>query len=830
MDAHRSTIELAESLTEARLEKTLERTTRLAGAGMTEGALGVTRRCITPLTEAVRERLEDISDLAGHDRQRGFLRLLRNLKPEVIAFSALSVTLDCIASCCSHVETVKRLGDDIRAECWAQGLLQHDEVLSRRVTAVARSEYGSVQRRREEAVKLAKRARYRTREWTQQDLVRAGQWLLNLVLETLPEVFTTIEQADGSHVPTITEGALEIAQQAMELVVQRQPVLPPCTEAPAPWTDMWRGGYWDERSRLRAPFVRTPHKATRAAVRAAMRSGTMKQHVDAVNALQAVPWTINHAVLGVMRWCIAHNVAVPGLPGEDVPEPERLTPEAWADEAQRKLQRITLARVREHNTALVGERLMLQQDLATAVRLAEHERFWTPMSCDWRGRVYATCGFNFQRDDRVRALFLFADGAPIGEEGLWWLKVHVANCGAFDKVDKRPLEERVRWVDENMGMIEEITSNPRWSRKWTEAENPFLFLASCFELTTAMAVGPSFVTRLPISFDGSCSGLQHLCAMTRAPEGALVNLTPGEAPQDVYQTVADAVRIRIAEDSTAGSVLARTCLDYGIDRKLVKRNVMTFAYSSKKYGMTEQHVEDTMKPLALKVLAKDIERHPFASPEDTVLTKDGRSVHRGDGYAAAKYLASHVYDVIESVVHLPAEAMGFLQKLAQVLAHEGKPLQWTTPTGLPWVNRYHAVNVTQVNLWMHDKRVCLRVADGFAPEIAKEKAMNGVAPNFVHACDAAHLLLTVNASVAEGITSIATVHDSFGCLAPYAARFNAIIRETFVRMYQEHDVLQEALDSACCDLTLHNRDRLPDVPARGTLNLEDVKNAKYCFA
>ena len=72
-----------------------------------------------------------------------------------------------------------------------------------------------------------------------------------------------------------------------------------------------------------------------------------------------------------------------------------------------------------------------------------------------------------------------------------------------------------------------------------------------------------------------------------------------------------------------------------------------------------------------------------------------------------------------------------------------------------------------------------------------------------HACDAAHLMLTVNAAVAEGITSIATVHDSFGCLPSQAERFRRIIREQFVRMYEEHDVLAEVLERAWTGLTRH---------------------------
>jgi DNA-directed RNA polymerase len=56
------------------------------------------------------------------------------------------------------------------------------------------------------------------------------------------------------------------------------------------------------------------------------------------------------------------------------------------------------------------------------------------------------------------------------------------------------------------------------------------------------------------------------------------------------------------------------------------------------------------------------------------------------------------------------------------------------------------------------------------------------------------LLRTVNAAVAEGIRSIATVHDSFGCLPSRAERFRKIIREQFVKMYEEHDVLAQVLE------------------------------------
>jgi DNA-directed RNA polymerase len=51
---------------------------------------------------------------------------------------------------------------------------------------------------------------------------------------------------------------------------------------------------------------------------------------------------------------------------------------------------------------------------------------------------------------------------------------------------------------------------------WTKADSPFLFLAACRELVAALSIGPAYVCHLPVSFDGSCSGLQHLSAAMRA--------------------------------------------------------------------------------------------------------------------------------------------------------------------------------------------------------------------------------------------------------------------------------------------------------------------------
>jgi DNA-directed RNA polymerase len=179
--------------------------------------------------------------------------------------------------------------------------------------------------------------------------------------------------------------------------------------------------------------------------------------------------------------------------------------------------------------------------------------------------------------------------------------------------------------------------------------------------------------------------------------------------------------------------------------------------------------------------------------------------------------------------------MGFLQQLAGALAHEGKPMRWTTPIGLPWFNKYHASVTERISRWLEDggvtKRIEAAVHIGYETKLKGEKCENAVSPNFVHALDASHLVLTAIAAAKEGITDTATVHDSFGCLPCHAERYNEIIRETFVRMYEEHDVLAEIFLSALNDHSgTGNHKKLPVLPARGTLDLEEVKRATYAFA
>ena len=70
--------------------------------------------------------------------------------------------------------------------------------------------------------------------------------------------------------------------------------------------------------------------------------------------------------------------------------------------------------------------------------------------------MYPVSTFNYHRDDHVKALFLMANGKKVTAENRGWVMVAVANTGAFDGIDKKCLEDRMQWVDDNHLMIMEV--------------------------------------------------------------------------------------------------------------------------------------------------------------------------------------------------------------------------------------------------------------------------------------------------------------------------------------------------------------------------------------
>ena len=114
-------------------------------------------------------------------------------------------------------------------------------------------------------------------------------------------------------------------------------------------------------------------------------------------------------------------------------------------------------------------------------------------------------------------------------------------------------------------------------------------------------------------------------------------------------------------------------------------------------------------------------------------------------------------------------------------------------------------------------------------KLDKRKQGQGISPNFVHSCDAAHLMLTVVRAAQKGITNYAMIHDSFGTTAGDAEEMFMIVREAFVEMYTEIEVLENFRDEILAQLSEKAQKKLKPLPCRGTLELSHVVDSRYCF-
>jgi DNA-directed RNA polymerase len=804
-----------QTLTSDRFAKQQDRAARQSGHGSTDAGLALVSRYL--------------ESTLSHIRELQVPEAISILSPEIIALVCLQVGISSVGSEENLSQSIYTLGGAAEREVYAQKLRDKAEGNKDRKRELERMEmairkrHSSVTHRKTAMRAAAQRAGLGSPDWDSRQKAEVGVWLLNICLAT--PVFIRVDEPID-HL-TLTEEAMEYAHSIIETLLIQRPNMLPLLEAPAPWADsvMNISGY-------RHQLIRKHDKVVQATVKAAIKSGRMAPVLEAINGIQNAAYKVNHFVLDMIEWTYAEGVVIDGfVRATDLPAPEKDQPWEMMTTDQQALWKKRASDIAKINRANVSDRLMLAHDIEVAKYIG-HSPFWVPANMDYRGRVYSIGNFNFQRQDHIRALFLFAEGKPLDAEGLYWLKVHVANCGDFGKVSKAQFDERVQWVDDNWKRLKDMSEWPKEDLWWTEADKPFLFLAAVKAMMDSVYWDKP--CSIPVSFDGACSGLQHLAALTRCEETAgLVGLVKADAPRDVYLTVAGKAKAVIEADLVDPelAVLAQICLDYGVDRSLVKRNTMTYSYSSGQFGMAQQQYEDTMSPLADKVTEGKLAAHPFAVAEDTTTLENGTVLSR-PGHMASRYLAKRIFASIKETVRRPAEAMEFLQSCARATAHEGKPLVWHTPLGLPVVLRYPEYDNSRLSLWLHDKGVKVRVKPHIQEEakgICKTKAAGAVAPGVVHSMDACHLQQVVRMSNDAGITSVALVHDSFGCLPTDAGRFRKIIQEGFQWLYCQHDVLadirQETLDQL--DTNGHRVSALPDY---GTYNPTEILEAEYAFA
>lgn len=678
--------------------------------------------------------------------------------------------------------------------------------------------------------------------WSPTEAVHVGIKMLEIVIQSTQLV--ELKRYGAGNAATDVE-MVHLSDFWVKKMAQRgfslagiAPVYQPCVVPPKPWTGVVGGGYW-AKGRRPLPLIRLGSKSAVARY----EDVYMPEVYDAVNIIQNTPWKVNKKVLEVVNMVEKLN----NTPIDDIPQMEPLKPEDYAGETEEELKawKKAAAGIYRREKARQSRRLSLSFIVSQANKFSQFKAIWFPYNMDWRGRVYAVPMFNPQGNDMQKGLLTLAVGKPIGADGFKWLKVHGANCAGVDKVT---FEERIKWVEDNHDNIMATAKAPMDSIEWWgKLDSPFCFLAFCFEYAGVMHHGLSYSCSLPIAFDGSCSGIQHFSAMLRDHVGGhAVNLTPSGQVQDIYRIVSDRVSDQLkelllsgtddelvtVEDKKTGEIserlklgtksLARQWLAYGMSRKVTKRSVMTLAYGSKEYGFADQVYEDIVMPA-------------IDSGSGAMFTEPSQ---------ASRFMAKMIWEAVSVTVVAAVDAMKWLQGAAKLLAAEVKdkktgeilkpclPVHWVTPDGFPVWQEYRKKDTTRLNLmFLGSFNLQPTVNMGTKKELDKHKQESGISPNFVHSQDGSHLRKTVvHTHLKYGVMSFAVIHDSFGTIPADAEYLFRGVRETMVETYRDNDVLLDFYEQFEHQLHESQRGKLPELPKKGKLNIEDILSSDFAFA
>jgi len=492
-----------------------------------------------------------------------------------------------------------------------------------------------------------------------------------------------------------------------------------------------------------------------------------------LNKLQKVKYRVNNHVLEVAEKFKEMGRVV----GKFIPISPALKPPRPIDAGEDAVKNLAWRRAMAQ--AYTADRINFKRSVRTRTQLEAAQKFkddiyYLCWSFDYRGRAYPIPAFLTPQDtDFGKALIRFADESTITDEAELWLSFQVATTYGLDKAT---IEDRHKWVSENTDLITRVATDPIDNLpEWEDVEEPWQFMASCHEYYHCCIKKDKHTTGLMVAVDATCSGLQILAGLAKDQSTAeLVNVCPGTEPSDAYRAVATEAKKYLPER-----------MHSWMDRKTVKRTVMTIPYNATK--------DSSRKYIREALLEKGVD------PDREELTK----------------VVNAVYQSMDAIVPGPMQVMRWIRKnVGQYIKDGAKIVQWTTPSGFIVSQKRNHIETEQMELQLLG-RTRVRIPNGIESPCPK-KHRTSTAPNFIHSVDASIL----HRSFEEFNGPFTVIHDSVLCRAGDMGTLNKLVRKTYTDIFTEECWLSRFAE------TINAKEPPPIV---GTLDPTVVSNSTYFF-
>jgi DNA-directed RNA polymerase len=612
--------------------------------------------------------------------------------------------------------------------------------------------------------------RYEVKQWKtwgRANRIKLGGWLLDCIMQSSGWFTKDIQREGRKTVQYVvpTPEFLEIKDAVMRDAELFSPLAWPMLIEPNDWTHGKCGGYILNE-------VMKGHDMVRRGDPLRIQG---ERPIEFLNRIQKVAYRLNPFIVGVAEELDRLERAV----GKFLPIIHHDLPPKPVDietnkEARHSYNRQAAA-VYNLQAQEFKKSCRTRMTMEAVQRFKGRDKFFIPWSFDYRGRAYPIPAFLTPQDtDFGKSLLSFAEPAYMTPEAEDWLAFQVATTYGLDKAT---MQERLDWVKNNTHLITCVASDPILHiHEWEAADEPWQFLAACDEYYHCVLKCDRHFTRALIATDATCSGLQVLAGLARdASTAKLVNVLPSKEPQDAYKVVAE----------TAMPYCPASIRPY-LDRKVVKRVVMTVPYNAKPFS-NRGYIKDALFEKGIEIDKDDLTKTVIA-----------------------------VRNAMDEVVPGPMAVMTWIEEEVAKAIDLGKTeLTWSTPSGFVVTQKLMKKETIQIELQLLG-RCQLKVATQDSDKVDKQHHKNATAPNLIHSLDASLLHFSALAFNAP----IALIHDSVLCRATDMSALSAIVRETYMHLFAEHNYLQDFADQIGAET---------DPPIIGDLEPRSVIDSTYFF-
>ena len=398
--------------------------------------------------------------------------------------------------------------------------------------------------------------------------------------------------------------------------------------------------------------------------------------VSLINGMSRVPYKINVDTLEfIYKYGIEKNIVLDYTTEEMI---RFKNPYNIPDKSDRKRLRSSLSKI-----------ILEKNILNIAETYSNEDKLYFPLLLDQRGRIYCeTDYFDYQKNDLAKGLISFVEPGRLYKHDIYpikYFKAYGANLYG-EGLDKKSLNYRVKWVDDNTDFILDFESNDIIKN----AENKATFVSFCFEYRRFVEFmndknAVVFNTYLPIQLDASCNGYQHLTLLTK--ENVLfdkLNLsrsTFDDNPDDFYSYIVEKTDMHIKSKIEALNLMKnKTNNDIkqlnslillsklGFNRSIVKKTIMTKSYNATVPKLV-QNIADSDN---IETFIQDkLEYYIYKNKKDLVFTKQD--------------IVTYVMAII-SVLNRESprikELSKYIDNIATICCTLGFNIEWVLPSGL----------------------------------------------------------------------------------------------------------------------------------------------------